>query len=177
MARRSAAITLLGIAAAVVVIDQLTKAWALADLRGQPPVEVLGDWLQWSFATNSGAAFSLGRGNAWIFTIFSAVVIVAILVLMRRVVNMWWAVALGLVLGGGLGNFIDRLIREPGIGQGHVVDFIAVPNWPVFNVADMAVVAGAVLAVALSLLGVDYGRAGKQEGDAVPVGGEASGAP
>ena len=176
MARRSAVITLLGIAAVVVVIDQLTKAWALAELRGKPPVEVLGDWLQWSFATNSGAAFSLGRGNAWIFTIISAVVIVAILVLMRRLVNMWWAVALGLVLGGGVGNFIDRLVREPGVGQGHVVDFIAVPNWPVFNVADMAVVGGAVLAVALSLLGVDYGRAGKEEGEPLPVGGDAPGA-
>lgn len=147
---------MLSLAAVVVLIDQATKAWALATLEGRPSVEVLGTWLQWSFATNSGAAFSFGSGNTWVFTIFAAVIITGVLVLTPRVRNRWWAVSLGLILGGGLGNFIDRIFRDPGIGQGHVIDFIRVPNWPVFNIADMAVVGGALLAVLLSLRGIDY---------------------
>lgn len=153
----------------MVAVDQVTKAWALATLEGQPPVEVLGDWLRWSFATNSGAAFSLGAGNAWIFTVVAGAVIIAILWVAPRVANMWWAVSLGLILGGGAGNFIDRMVRDPGIGQGHVVDFIALPRWPVFNVADMAVVGGAALAVLLSVRGIDYRQAADQPPDAVPA--------
>jgi signal peptidase II len=156
VARRSAVLTVLLIAAGVVFLDQVTKAWAVANLMGKPAQEVLGQWLQWSYATNSGAAFSFGSGNAWAFTAIAASVIVVILYFTAKVTNRWWAIAMGLILGGGMGNFIDRLIREPGVGQGHVVDFIAVPNWPVFNVADMAVVGGALLAVVLSLRGIDY---------------------
>jgi len=156
MASRRCTSIVLGVAAVIVLIDQATKAWAVASLQGQPAVEVLGRWLQWSFATNSGAAFSLGSGSTWLFTIFAAVIIATALFYTPKVTNRWWALALGLVLGGGLGNFLDRLFREPGVGQGHVIDFIRVPNWPVFNVADMAVVCGAGLAVVLSLRGVDY---------------------
>lgn len=161
----------------MVALDQRTKAWALATLEGQPPVEVIGDWLRWSFATNSGAAFSLGTGNAWIFTLFAAAVIIAILAVAPKVANLWWAVSLGLILGGGAGNFIDRIVREPGVGQGHVVDFIALPNWPVFNIADMAVVGGALLAVLLSLRGVEYRQAAGAQPDAVPASGGAPGTP
>jgi len=156
VARRSAILVVVPVAAVVVLLDQLTKAWALASIQGQPATEVLGKWLQWSFATNSGAAFSFGRGNTWVFTLVAAVIIVVVLYYTPKVTNRWWAVAMGLILGGGMGNFIDRMIRDPSIGQGHVVDFIRVPNWPIFNVADMAVVSGAVLAVFLTLRGVDY---------------------
>ena len=159
----------------MIAVDQLTKAWALATLEGQPSVEVIGEWLRWSFATNSGAAFSLGSGNAWVFTLVAGAVIIAILWVAPRVANLWWAVSFGLILGGGAGNFIDRMVREPGVGQGHVVDFIALPHWPVFNVADMAVVGGAALAVLLSLRGVDYRGAGEEERDAVPASGGAQG--
>lgn len=147
---------MLSIAAFVVFLDQLTKAWALANLDGEPPVEVLGEWLRWSFATNSGAAFSFGTGSTWFFTIVAGTIIVGVLYFTPKVTNRWWAVSLGLILGGGAGNFIDRILREPGIGQGHVIDFIAVPHWPVFNIADMAVVCGASLAAFLSLRGIDY---------------------
>ena len=156
MARRSAVLTVLSIAAVIVLVDQLTKAWAVATLEGQPPVEVLGRWLQWSFATNSGAAFSFGSGNAWIFTIIAGAIVVFVLVATTKVTNLWWALAMGLILGGGTGNLVDRIFRPPGVGQGHVVDFIALPNWPVFNVADMAVVGGSILAILLSLRGIDY---------------------
>lgn len=152
---RPAPVIVIGVGAAVVILDQVTKAWAVAELQGEPPIQVIGTWLQWSFATNSGAAFSLGSGNTWLFTAFAAVIISAVLWYTPRVGNRWWALALGLVLGGGTGNFIDRLLREPSFGQGHVIDFIRVPNWPVFNIADMAVVSGAALAVLLSMRGVD----------------------
>jgi len=154
--RRSAVLTVLLIAAVVVLVDQLTKAWAISSLGDAPPVEVVGRWLRWVYVTNSGAAFSLGNGNAWLFTLIAAGLIAAVLFFMTRVTNVWWAVSLGMILGRGLGNFIDRMVREPGIGRGHVVDFIAVPNWPVFNVADMAVVGGAALAMILSVRGIDY---------------------
>ena len=147
---------MLAIGAVVVLVDQLTKAWAVNSLQGQPPVEVIVTLLQWSFATNSGAAFSFGSGSTWVFTIFATIIIAAVLYVTPKVTNRWWAVSLGLILGGGAGNLIDRIFREPGIGQGHVIDFIRVPNWPVFNIADMAVVTGAILAVLLSLKGIDY---------------------
>lgn len=150
---------MLVIGAVVVLVDQLTKAWAVNSLQGQPPVEVIGTLLQWSFATNSGAAFSFGIGSTWVFTIFATIIIAAVLYVTPKVTNRWWAVSLGLILGGGAGNLIDRIFREPGIGQGHVIDFIRVPNWPVFNIADMAVVTGAILAVLLSLKGIDYREA------------------
>jgi signal peptidase II len=144
------------IAASVVVVDQATKAWAVAELRSQPPVEILGEWLRWSFTTNSGAAFSIGTGSTWLFTLFAVGLIGAGVYFSFSVQNLWWAVSLGLIIGGGLGNLIDRMLREPGIGQGHVVDFIAVWRWPVFNVADMAVVCGGVLAALLAVREVDY---------------------
>jgi signal peptidase II len=156
MARRSSVLTVFGVAMLVVVADQASKAWAVAQLRDQPPIEVLGSWLQWSFATNSGAAFSFGSGSTWLFTLLAAGIISSVLYFTPKVSNQWWALAMGLILGGGLGNFLDRLFREPSFGQGHVIDFIRVPNWPVFNIADMAVVGGACLAVFLSLRGIDY---------------------
>jgi signal peptidase II len=156
MARRSSVLTVFGVAMLVVVADQASKAWAVAQLRDQPPIEVLGRWLQWSFATNSGAAFSFGSGSTWLFTLLAAVIIGSVLYFTPKVANQWWALSMGLILGGGLGNFLDRLFREPSFGQGHVIDFIRVPNWPVFNIADMAVVSGACLAVLLSLRGIDY---------------------
>lgn len=169
MVRRSAALTILGVALVVVIVDQITKYWAVTTLQGEAPIEVIGEWLRWTFATNSGAAFSLGSGSTWLFTIISAVIIVAILGVLPRVANMWWALALGLILGGGLGNFLDRIFREPGVGTGHVVDFIQIPNWPVFNVADMAVVGGALLAVFLSFRGVEFGEASHEPGGEEPA--------
>ena len=140
----------------VVVLDQITKALAVANLEGQPKVQVVGDLLQLTFVRNPGAAFGFGVTNTWVFTVFAAVVTVVIIWFSRSVVNLWWALSMGLLLGGAVGIFIDRWIQTPGGGSGHVVDFLELPNWPVFNVADMAVVSGAVLMVALSLFGVDY---------------------
>lgn len=143
------------IAAAVIALDQATKWWAQQALAGQPPVEVIGTFLRLTFVRNPGGAFSIGTQYTWLFTIVACTVAVAILFYSRKVTSKRWLVALGVLLGGALGNFVDRLTQPPGFGQGHVVDWIALPNYPVFNVADMAVVTAAVSIVALSLFGVE----------------------
>ena len=157
---------LVGVAIGVVILDQLTKAWAVAELRprlvpgGEGPIEIIGSLLRLTYTQNTGAAFSLGTGYTWIFTVVAVVVAVLIVRSARELGSIAWAIALGGLLGGLLGNLIDRLTREPGIGQGYVVDFIQLPNFPVFNVADMSITCSAVLMVLLALKGVDYrGRA------------------
>lgn len=161
----------LGVAAGVVIIDQVTKALAVAHLEGQPPIEVLGEWLQLTFVRNPGAAFSLAGNYTILISVVAVIVVVAIVRTARTLTNPWWAVVLGGILGGALGNLIDRVLREPGALRGHVVDFLELPNWPVFNVADMALVGSAILAVVLSLRGVDMGQTG--EGAAAVESGEA----
>lgn len=143
------------IAVVVVAIDQLTKWWAEQALSGRPPVEVYGDILRLTFIRNPGGAFSIGTGQTWLFTIVAVAVAGVIVWYSRRITSLRWAVALGVLLGGAVGNLVDRIIQPPGAGQGHVVDFIWLPYWPVFNVADMAVVCGAIAVVVLSLMGVE----------------------
>lgn len=145
------------VAAGVWVIDQATKWWAVKSLEGQDTIHLIGDLLTLSFLRNPGAAFSLGSGSTVLFTVVAVVVVVVILRTARRLHSIWWAVALGALLGGALGNLTDRLLRTPGFPSGHVVDFIAVKYFAVFNCADMAIVGSAILMVVLSLLGVEFG--------------------
>jgi len=144
-----------GVAAGIVALDQVTKAWAVSSLAGQPPIEVIGSLLRFTYVENTGAAFGLGTGYTWIFTVIAIVVVLVILRTASRLGSYMWAVALGGLLGGALGNLIDRLTRDPSIGQGFVVDFIQLPMWPVFNIADMAIVGSAIAMVVLSIVGVD----------------------
>jgi signal peptidase II len=148
----------LGVAAGVVVLDQVTKAIAVATLEGEPPIEVLGQWLQLTFVRNPGAAFSLAGNYTIVISVIAIIVAVAIVRTARTLTNPWWAVVLGGILGGAVGNLIDRVFREPTPFRGHVVDFMELPNWPVFNVADMALVGSAILAVILSIKGVEMGE-------------------
>lgn len=148
----------LATATTVLVIDQLSKAWAVAALEGQPDRQVIGDLLRLSFVRNPGAAFGLGGGATIVFTLIAIAVAVVLVRMSTKLVSYWWAVALGLMLGGAVGNLIDRLLRAPGPLQGHVVDFLRLPNWPVFNVADMSLIGAAILIVVLSLLNVPYDR-------------------
>jgi signal peptidase II len=148
----------LGVAAGVVALDQVTKAIAVAKLEGEPPIEVLGQWLQLTFVRNPGAAFSLAGNYTIVISVIAIVVAVAIVRTARTLTNPWWAVVLGGILGGAVGNLIDRILREPAPFRGHVVDFLAFPNFPVFNVADMALVGSAILAVILSIKGVEMGE-------------------
>jgi len=152
--RRLLALTL-AVAAVVIVVDQATKAWAVAELRGRPPIEVIGELLRLTYVENTGAAFSIGGGFTIIFSLLAVVVSVVIIRTARRLGSVGWAVALGGLLGGALGNLIDRLTREPGVGRGYVVDFLQLPNWPVFNVADMSIVGSAILMVLLAVRGID----------------------
>lgn len=161
MSRRVCIIVLVLVALGVIVLDRLTKAWAVGTMlprlqSGEGPIELIGPWLQLTYTENTGAAFSIGTGYTWIFSIFAVIVAIVIIRTSRNLGSVGWSVALGGLLGGLLGNLIDRLTRPPGPGMGSVVDFIAFPNFPVFNVADMCIVGSAILMVLLSLRGIDY---------------------
>lgn len=150
-ARRRAAIWLFSAAGAVYVLDRVTKLWAERTLPGDP-IDVIPGVLSLRFATNPGGAFSLGQDIPWFFVGASVVVSLLIVVTAFRHTNPVTAVALGLVLGGALGNLTDRYARGEDF-TGHVVDFIDLQVWPVFNVADSAIVVGAVLLAFGSFLG------------------------
>lgn len=145
---------LLAIAAVVVLLDQLAKAWAVRTLGDGHAIEVLGPVAQLQLFRNPGAAFSFATGTTWIFTIVATVVSVVIIRTSRRLGSRWWTLALGLLLGGAIGNLLDRLFREPAFGRGHVVDFIDLPHLFVFNLADAAITCAAVLVGVLGLSGV-----------------------
>ena len=153
-AARTRAITLLIIVALVCwAIDQATKAMAVAWLDPAAPPRLLGGLLTLRLIRNPGAAFSLGENYTIVFTILSAVVLVFVLVvLVRRVAHTGWAVALGLLTAGILGNLTDRVLRPPSTFHGHVVDFIQLPYWAIFNVADTCVVTSAVLIMVLAVI-------------------------
>lgn len=169
-ARPAVLALLAGIAAVWLGFDQLTKWVVLTNLPEGQPVPVLGDVLQWHFVRNAGAAFSIFVNMTWLLTLVAVAVIIAIILFARRIRSPWWALVLGLVLGGALGNLIDRLFREPGFGRGHVIDFISTP-WmmpAIYNVADIGVVVGMVLLVLLTLLDVRLdGTRGRRGQDAV----------
>ena len=152
---------LLAVAAVVLVLDIVTKVAAVRFLTPGEPVSIIGDTVTWTLVRNSGAAFSMATGYTWVLTLVAAGVVVGIIWMGRRLVSPWWAVGLGMILGGALGNLVDRIFRSPGPLRGHVVDFLSIGWWPVFNVADPAVVGGAILLVALSLFGYDYDSSGR----------------
>jgi signal peptidase II len=126
----------------------------VATLSDRAPVRLLGGLLTLRELRNSGAAFSIGTSVTVVFTLIALGVIVAILRTARRLRSVPWAVTLGLLLGGAAGNLGDRLFRSPGFLRGHVVDWIELPHWPVFNVADSCIVCGGVLAVLLAARGI-----------------------
>jgi len=159
---RRPVVALLGLAAVVVAVDQLTKAWAEATFTQGERVPLVGDLLGLTLLYNDGAALSIGGGMTWVFTLAAVVVSVVILRIAPRLGSRGWTVALGLLLGGAVGNLVDRLFREPGFARGHVVDFIAYLDWFVGNVADIAIVVAAGMVVVLSLAGI--GVDGRREG-------------
>lgn len=152
--RAGLVLALLATAAVVVLLDQLTKAWAVRTLADGRAIEVAGSFAQLRLFRNPGAAFSFATGTTWVFTVIAIVVSVVIVRVSRRLGSPAWALALGLLLGGAVGNLLDRLFREPGFGQGHVVDFIDLPRLFVFNLADASITCAAVLIGLLGLRGV-----------------------
>jgi lipoprotein signal peptidase len=145
---------LLAVAAAVLVTDIISKVVVVATLSDRAPIRLLGGLMKLRVTRNPGAAFSIGPSLTVVFAVIAVGVIVFILRTSRRIQSLSWAVTLGLLLGGATGNLADRLLRAPGPFRGYVVDWIQVPHWPVFNIADSCIVCGGLLAVYLAVRGV-----------------------
>lgn len=144
----------LALAAAVVLLDQVTKAWALSSLEPGIPVAVVDDTVRLNLVHNSGAAFSMGAGFTALLSLVAIAVVAVVVRLATHIGSAWWSVALGILLGGALGNLADRLFRPPQPLSGQVIDFIQIPYWPVFNVADVAIVGAVFLMIVLAWRGV-----------------------
>ena len=141
-------------ALAAYAVDVVSKSLALHHLADRGPIEVLGPVLRLTLVRNPGAAFSTGTQFTVALTVLAMCAVVVVLVLARRVGTTGWAVALGLLLGGVSGNLTDRMLRDPGPLRGHVVDFLQLPNWPVFNVADVCINVAAGLIILQTFRGV-----------------------
>ncbi|MFF2202950.1 signal peptidase II [Streptomyces sp. NPDC058145] len=146
---------LFAVAVFAYALDLISKMLVVAKLEHHAPIQVIGDWLELHAIRNPGAAFGFGAAFTIIFTLIAAAVIVVIVRLARKLYSLPWAIALGLLLGGALGNLTDRVFRAPGVFQGEVVDFIAPKGFAVFNLADSAIVCGGILIVLLSFRGLD----------------------
>lgn len=160
---------LIAVAVLALGLDILTKHLVVADLEGKPAVQVLGGLIYLDVFRNSGAAFSMATGMTWVLSLVAIAVVVAIAWIAPRLRSVGWAVGLGLVLAGALGNLIDRIFRAPGPLRGHVVDFISVfgPDgkyFAIFNIADSCICVGGALIVLLAAFGRDYdGGVAKRE--------------
>lgn len=152
---------LLTVGIVIFALDLVSKVIVVATLSDRPAVRLLGGLIYLTEARNTGAAFGLAQGMTVVFTLVAAGVIVVILRTAPRLRSTGWAWALGLIVGGALGNLVDRIFRAPGVFQGGVVDFISVLDpagqvWPIFNVADSAIVCGGLLGVLLAFRGRDF---------------------
>jgi signal peptidase II len=154
---------LVAVAAATLALDVISKVVVVATLPDRP-IRLLGGLLTLRELRNSGAAFNIGTGMTLVFTLIAVGVVVAILRYARRLRSVPWAITLGLLLGGALGNLVDRMLRSPGPFRGHVVDWIELPYWPVFNLADSAIVCGGALAVLLAYRGLQVDGTVDREG-------------
>src|SRR5262245_1387755 len=152
--RARARALLLGVFVVMFAVDQVTKWLAVDRLTDQPDKQLVGDLLKLNLTRNAGAAFSTGTGYTELFTLLAAVAAGFVLWLGRRVRDTWWAVAFGLLLAGICGNLADRLFRSPGVLRGQVVDFLQLPHWPIFNVADICINGAAALILVQAFRGV-----------------------
>ena len=144
-----AVVAVLGLAA-----DQITKVLAVSELGGGRRVDLIGDLLGLRLVRNPGAAFSTGTGFTEVFSVLAVVAAVVVVFYARRLGDLWWAGALGLILAGVLGNLTDRLLRAPGVMRGHVVDFLELPHWPIFNIADVCLNLGVGLVIIQTFRGI-----------------------
>lgn len=170
--RRPRAVAILaGVALVALLADLVTKHLALAALTDRGPVRLLGGFVYLSLTRNSGAAWSIGADHTWVFPLITIGVVGWIVWMALRLRSLPWAISLGLVLGGALGNLVDRIFRAPAPFHGHVVDMISLFDpygqvWPVFNLADSSLVCGVLLAVLLELTGRQRdGRRAGRDGD------------
>jgi len=142
--------TLFSVAWTIWILDLATKIWAVNNLSFKSNIKVIGDLFQLTLVRNPGAAFSFATGATVFLSLFSLIVMIAILYYSPKITSRGWAVVLGLVLGGILGNLVDRIFREPGVLRGHVIDWLQIPNFPVFNIADSAIVVAALISMVLT---------------------------
>ena len=140
---------------AVAAIDQICKIVAVDALEGKAPVDLLGEWFQLTLLRNPGAAFSMGTGSTWLFTTIQIVFIVAVAVGSKWLRTPWPTISAGLIAGGAAGNLIDRLFRDPSFYFGHVVDFLSVRGFAVFNLADSAITVGVIMLAAWIMFSPD----------------------
>jgi signal peptidase II len=157
------------VALVMYAVDLVTKIVALDRLDGRPDVRVVGDLLQLHLTRNAGAAFSTGTQYTVLLSCIAIVALVVVLWLSRRLGSVAWAVAMGFLLAGIAGNLTDRMFREPGPFRGHVIDFLMLPNWPIFNVADICinVAAGLILIQAFRGIRMDGTRPDGRRRDVV----------
>lgn len=144
---------------AVVTIDQLSKLWAVAVLENSQSWQLfsgtpLSGLLGLTFYRNPGAALSFGSQSTFSVTLTAIAISLIVVWVFRKTTSLWWLSAAGLILGGALGNLIDRFFRYPSAARGYVVDFIGLGNWAVVNLADVAITSAAVLMVALAIFDV-----------------------
>ncbi|HLN76644.1 MAG TPA: signal peptidase II [Nocardioidaceae bacterium] len=142
------------IAATAYAVDTVAKVLAVEHLRGQPRVPLVGDFLSLYLTYNSGAAFSFLTGHTQVLAVIAILAAGTVIWVARRLGSTGWAIALGFLFGGVLGNLTDRLVRAPGFMRGHVVDFFMLPNFPVFNVADICINIAAATIIIQALRGI-----------------------
>jgi signal peptidase II len=153
---------LFSLACAIWAIDFLTKNWAIENLSSSPR-QLIGSFLQLTLLRNPGAAFSMATGFTIVFTSISIVVAIFITRYASRITSNWWAIVAGLVLGGVLGNLSDRIFRQPGFLYGHVIDWIELPHWPIFNVADSSIFIAAGIAILLTIRNISPTESDRKE--------------
>ena len=136
------------------LFDFATKTWALTSLSSSEPRKIIGSFLQLTLVHNPGAAFSFATGFTLVFSLLALSVVVAVVYFAPKITSGGWQLCIGLLLGGVLGNLTDRIFREPSFLNGHVIDWIQIPSWPVFNLADSAICIAAFIAFVLSLRNV-----------------------
>jgi len=142
------------VAVTAYAVDLATKVLAVRHLTPGQPVDVVGSLLRFDLLRNPGAAFSTGTSYTLLLSVIALVAAGVVIRFGRRLGDLTWAVALGLLLAGVCGNLTDRIFREPGFLRGHVVDFLALPHWPVFNVADMLIDAAVILIIVQTWRGI-----------------------
>jgi signal peptidase II len=145
---------ILGVAVIAVLVDIGTKVLVVHKLSDGAPRDLIGSLLQLHLTRNAGAAFSTGTGMTRWISLFGCVAFVAVVVISRKVRTPVWGVAMGLLLAGIAGNLIDRFFRDPGPLRGHVIDFLELPHWPIFNIADVCINVAAALIVIQALRGI-----------------------
>ena len=136
------------------LFDFATKTWALTSLSSSEPRKIIGSFLQLTLVHNPGAAFSFTTGFTLVFSLLALAVVVAVVYFAPKITSGGWQLCIGLLLGGVLGNLTDRIFREPSFLNGHVIDWIQIPSWPIFNLADSAICVAAFIAFVLSLRNV-----------------------